>query len=245
MAVFFMLGRKNYRNYERFECNDINAKINYKGHIYDGKTIDISEGGFGITVEKAAYFPYRDGTNSEVMEVNLTNEKYTANVSAEIVTVTSEKDKGWKYSFQIVNMTENDKRQYMQLIYDREHTLPKSISIKSSVYGDMVMNIKGRVNGKAQSARKMARVKVNNRYHLKGTGLVTIINFNFENVYLAGDEERNELDIILEQGIIMNCLKVKGQKNLYKISNIEELMENGRFNEIVQEWENMQNIAQK
>lgn len=233
MAIFFMLGRKNMRNSERFVCN-INAEILYKDKIYTGHTIDISEGGFSIEMNEAVYFPY-EKSNSERIEVTLFEKQYKAKMLTDIVSVIKDKDSGWKYSFQIREIEELDKGEFMQLIYDRVHTLPKNISVTSSVYGDMFNNIKGRVSRTLQSSRRLPRVKVHKSYPVIEGGTVEINNFNFEYVYLSQSEIRKVINIVLGEDVVLSCSKEKD--NLYKVNNKEALINSKKFNDILKEWE--------
>ena len=239
MAVFFMLGRKNYRNYERFDCTDIAVDINYNGNTYKTYTLDISEGGFCVEMEHATYLPYKEGEKSELFDVTLYSSKYSCDVVVEIIAVAKDKKNNiWKYSFEIVSMDENNKKQYMQLIFDREHTLPKKISVTSSVYGDVLMNITGRINKKAYSKRKLARIDIGKSYPVKEGGEVNIVNFNFEHIYLGEEEKRKELNIILSEDVVLNCVKPSLSGNIYNVENLNSLINNKEFEQIVLGWEN-------
>lgn len=158
MAIFFMLGRRNMRYYERLTC-EVDVELMCNDMLYTGKTVDISEGGFQVDFDTSVYLSYIE---DKVIDIKVSNDKYVANVKAVVIGVTEENDER-KYSFVIKEITDKDKRQYMQLIYDRAHTLPRSISVTSSIYGDIFSNIAGRVNKKKYSGRKLVGPDVNRR----------------------------------------------------------------------------------
>lgn len=158
MAIFFMLGRRNMRYYERLTC-EVDVELMCNDMLYTGKTVDISEGGFQVDFDTSVYLSYIE---DKVIDIKVSNDKYVANVKAVVIGVTEENDER-KYSFEIKEITDKDKRQYMQLIYDRAHTLPRSISVTSSIYGDIFSNIAGRVNKKKYSGRKLVGPDVNRR----------------------------------------------------------------------------------
>ena len=125
----------------------------------------------------------------------------------------------------------------MQIIYDREHTLPRTISKSSSIYGDISSNIIGRINNISSLSRKQVRLDVNKSYPVKTGGEVKIINFNFEYVLL--DVEKDGLDkyeIELDKDLVLICHRER--QNLYKIDNIGALQMDVDFQKIVMEWGN-------
>ena len=133
-------------------------------------------------------------------------------------------------------MSADDKKEYMQLIFDRKHTLPKKISVTSSIYGDIFANISRRVNKKNYSSRKLARIDVNRSYKTTDGPDVKIIDFNFENIWIDSGETRKRFNLILQEGIILECEKKKHQ--LYSVKNIDSLIMNEAFNNIIIDWEN-------
>ena len=231
MAIFFMLGRRNMRNHERFAC-ELDVELTYNDKLQKGKTVDISEGGFQVIFDTAAYLSYKEDNE---IDIRISNAKYSACVKAIVVAVKKEDD-DWKYSFEIKNMSHEDKKQYMQLIYDRSHTLPKKISVTSSIYGDIFANISRRVNKKQYSSRKLARIDVNRSYKTTDGPDVKIIDFNFENIWIDSGETRKRFNLILQEGIILECEKKKHQ--LYSVKNIDSLIMNEAFNNIIIDWEN-------
>ena len=230
MSVFFMFGRKNYRTSERFHVA-VPVKVMVDGLPYESQTVDISEGGLSTIFPKAIYIAEEDEVDVEVWDKH-----YQAKMKMKVASVSNVKDKGYKYSFKITEMDEATKREYFQIIYDREHTLPQVISRKSSVYGDISSNIARRINNNVLSSRKLARMEINKEYSLVSGEKVFLENFNFEYIVVSNKSRlRNELQIVLKPGLVMECYKVSG--NLFKVDNLDELQDNPDFKIIVSEWD--------
>lgn len=230
MAIFFMNGRKNYRNSERF-YGQLALQISVDGETYEATTSDFSEGGLSAILPKAVYI-----ANGKLVDICIKDREYKAEMKMQIASVSEVKDKGYKYCFQIVEIDNENKQEYMEIIFDRDHSLPQTISKSSSVYGDIVSNIKGRVNKSTSSSRKLVRLDVNKEYPLKCGGNVFVKNFNFEYVLLedkAGIPEKCEIE--LEKDVVLICHRQKG--SLYKIDNLEALQSDIAFQNIIAKWD--------
>lgn len=230
MAIFFMLGRKNYRSSERFNVR-VPLSITVEGKTYETITTDVSEGGMSTVVSKAIYFD-----DDDIFDVRVRDREYNAAMKVKIASVSEIKDKGFKYCFQIVEIDDDNKKEYMQIVFDREHSLPQTISTTSSVYGDIASNIKGRVTKTSTSSRKFARLEINREYPLLRRGSVFLKNFNFEYVLLE-DRASNPVNCKIELGenVILECHKDRA--GLYAVDNIDDLMENPDFLKILSLWD--------
>lgn len=230
MAIFFMLGRKNYRSSERFDA-EVPVTLYVDGLPYESYTEDLSEGGLSFILPKAVYI-----AEDEEVDIEVSDKGYQARMKMVVAAVSNVKDKGYKYSFKITDIDEANKKEYFQIIYDRQHSLPQIISRKSSVYGDISSNIARRINSNVTSSRKLARMEINKEYHLVSGEKVFLENFNFEYVVIANKfVMHNEVQIVLKPGLVMECYKVSG--NLYKVDNLDELQDNPDFKIIVSEWD--------
>ncbi len=230
LAVFFMLGRKNYRGSERFVAS-VPFSINVDNNVYETSTCDVSEGGMSIIMSKAIYFD-----DDDVFDVRLRDRDYNATMKVKISSVSEIKNKGYKYCFQIVELDDENKKEYMQIVYDREHTLPKTISVSSSVYGDIASNIRGRITSVTNSLRKFARLEVNKEYSLVDGGSVFLINFNFEYVLLEDRETNPEkCSIQLDDNIRLECQKERA--GLYRVHNLDSILEDTNFQKILSVWD--------
>ena len=232
MAIFFMLGRKNNRSSERFSGKiPLMLLVDFED-AYEAATEDFSEGGMAIVMDEPIYI-----NKESNIEIWMNDRGYRARLKVKLASASETKDKKYKYSFQIYDLDEDNKKIYMQIIYDREHTLPKTISKSSSIYGDISSNIIGRINKISYLSRKQVRLDVNKSYPVKTGGEVKIINFNFEYVLL--DVKKNSLDryeIELDKGLELICHRER--ENLYKIDNIGALQMDVEFQKIVMEWGN-------
>ncbi len=238
MAIFFMLGRKNERMTERFTV-DLPVEIHFDNKIYEGSVCDISEGGFAFLLEEAIYLPH---DNDKMAEFYIQDREYYAKVSGKIVTVKKENRKNsWKYCVSVADMDEKNKEEYLQIIYDREHTLPKTMGRSSSYFGDISSNLSRRIQTTEGSHRKTARVIVDEVCELKDGSKVKFENYNFEFVRLSATEENgvvpDKVVLYPKTKYEMICEKTSINPNVYKILNWKELTENAEFMKKVKAWE--------
>jgi cellulose synthase (UDP-forming) len=126
-ALFFMLERHAFRYTERIKAEE-NVCIQYRNLSYLARTIDVSETGAALFVQNPIYLP-------ELTPIQLVIETslYTAHLDAKIVYVKQQGD-GWRYSVTVQPASDEDKRQYMQIIYDRSHSLPKQMDLWDTAY---------------------------------------------------------------------------------------------------------------
>ena len=231
MAIFFMLGRKNNRSSERF-AGHIPLYLIVDGDAYKAVTEDFSEGGMAVIIDDPVYF--QEDTDIEIW---IHERDYKAKLKVRLASAKETKDGKYKYSFQIVELDDENKKAYMQIVYDREHSLPKTISKSSGIYGDITSNIIGRMSKIPFSSRKQIRLDVNKEYPVKSGGNVGIINFNFEYVLLdVTEEDFDKFEIELEKGLVLICHRQ--HNNLYKIDNLGALQSDIGFQKIVTEWGN-------
>lgn len=137
-ALFFMLGRRSYRASERIQAEE-RVHIKYKDIEYEAVTMDISDHGLSFYTSYHIELP-KDALVSIKLETN----RYEANLEGTIVYIRKEGD-GRRCSAVVKPVEERDKRQYMQIIYDRIHSLPKQIDPWVTAYDDMLRNIERRM----------------------------------------------------------------------------------------------------
>ena len=231
MAIFFMLGRKNNRSSERFS-GKVPLMLLVDDDAYEAVTEDFSEGGMAIVMDSPIYI-----NDDSQIEIWMNDRGYKTKFKVRLASATETKDKKYKYSFQIIELDEESKKTYMQIVYDREHTLPKTISRSSSIYGDIASNIMGRMSKISFASRKQVRLDVNKEYKAMTGEQVKILNFNFEYVLLDVTEEAPEkFELELEKGLVLICHRQ--HNNLYKVDNIGALQSDIGFQRIVTEWAN-------
>lgn len=142
-AVFFMLGRKAKRRYDRIGAEE-RIEFEYQGTIYVGKTEDLSEKGIAWSGECGGQ--QRLPKPGERMEVVIVTEHYRAKLRVEIVYV-SHTEKGTRFAASAEPVSEPDMRNWLQIIHDRAHSLPKEIDPWRTVYDDIVRNVHMRRQG--------------------------------------------------------------------------------------------------
>ena len=230
MAVFFMLGRKNYRTSERF-MGRVPVTLFIDDLPYHVYTEDISEGGMSVTFDTAVYI-----SEDEEIEAEVCDKGYEARVKMKVASVSTLDSGVHKYCFAITEMDFDNKKEYFQIVYDREHSLPKTISRKSSVYGDISSNIVERFAKPDESSRKHVRLGINRNYPLTTGEMVYLKNYNFNYVLITEEIPiEDEIEIVIDTNIIMKCNRFRN--SLFKVQNVEELTDNPAFMKIVAEWD--------
>lgn len=257
MSIFFMVGRRNERETERFTVS-LPMSVFYNNNKYEGMVSDISEGGFAFDMQEAVFLPH--GKDKEKIGFNLHNTDYSANVYGYIVNVRQIKETGvWRYCVQICEMNEENTKEYMQLVYDRVHTLPMLLTNKTSYFEDLENNVSRRMKGRTASRRELPRITVNERYKTLNGDNVKILDFNFECVRLnvaiendyaekitqnKSDAETESVEIIypgdvtilLGNNCRMICKLLDNRKGLYQVVNRMELDQSSEFKNIVNKW---------
>jgi cellulose synthase (UDP-forming) len=183
LAVFFMLGRDNQRGTVRVGA-EVPATVRYDDTHYDGVTVNLSEGGLCVRFAAPVYLP-----DDQSFSVRLTTERYEASLECAVSHVDAAPDrKAWFYSLVIVAMDEANRSRYMQIVFDRPHSLPDHIQDTLSVVEDFRMNIDERLSDdKQESLRKLPRVSVRMAVALTNGDKVRIEDFNFKYLRLSGD----------------------------------------------------------
>ncbi|WP_242967881.1 glycosyltransferase [Tepidibacter mesophilus] len=236
MSIFFMIGRNVYRKYERtmakVQCiiENSNFKINCL-------TRDISESGFSIILDFPKYIDYK-----EECEIVLKTDRYLSHFKAKIVHVDRIK-KQWKFSFYICEIKELEKKQLLQIIYDRKPSLPQVLDTDGSTFEDLKINTFKRIKKEKMSNRKLARFVIDESIEAVGYGIVKLKDFNYEYMRIRmGLRESEHLIIPLEHGITLNCTFIqninKSHERLYRIVNYEDIAQNKNFEVILKKWIN-------
>ena len=235
-AVYFMMGRKAYRASERFEA-EIPLKLCYKGKLFSAKTKNISEGGFLFTMEHPAYLP-----DDEPLEFSLSSDRYSATVKGNIVYITSTGNQ-WLYHVKLVpGMTEQDTREYLQLVYDRQPSLPKSMNIWVTAFDDLVNNASQRLEKQRSEMRALPRIQLERSVRSEEGVTGTLIDFNFKFALMRGlSEKADTLTIIPRNGVqivLQNANKPMTTPGvtLYNVVNWEELTASKAFQTLLEDW---------
>lgn len=241
LAVFFMMGRKNYRKADRFQAR-IPVDVAYNKRIYRGITTDVSETGMSVALDFPVFLP-----DDKLFKVQLTTNVYRAEMMCEVVHVDPQTDTGWRYSFRIMEINDDNRRQYLQIVYDRQHSLPRVISETLTVFDDFSVNVDKRLTDERQkrAIRRLPRIRTNVQGHLADGKSVTIEDYNYKYVWLKGAHRlpaASDFAITLNNGIVFHLRLADGQSKvrksggLYQILNWEELLDNPLFSQTLAAW---------
>ena len=248
MSIFFMTGRNNERLSERLEVR-LPIEVNYDGRTMEGTVVDISEGGFAFVLHEAVYLPYKDDEEAEFI---IRDRDYKASVTGRIATVKEIKESGssnWKYCICLTGMDEENREQYSQIIFDREHTLPKTLSKRSSYIGDVMKNIEMRAgHTRVNSARHTPRIKANEKVISEAGQKILLEDFSFEYVRLSflSDNPNEKISLLdfpkrlvlfPEEAYRMVCVPSGFNQNIYRIENFRELEQSNAWEGKIKEWE--------
>lgn len=236
MAIFFMMGRKDMREYTRF-----NAKVPIvlkSGDMeYQAVTKDISEAGISILLD----YPEPIDDDKDI-EFSIETEYYKANGKIKLTNVVKYK-KGWDYRFVITDLSEKNRREYYQIVYDREHSFPTKVKKGLSIYSDFYINIHNRIDGFANSKRTRPRIVVDEKYETDKGCRARVVDFNFEYILLRCDKTNEKsLSVILSEDVSIKCEYVRnfymGSKELklFSVKNLDELVRDEKFIELVRKW---------
>lgn len=128
VAIKFMYGRDNKRRAFRFFEN-INSKI-ITSDQKDGQAIDLSKTGIGVVFDE----PLDSKEKGDGLTFTICDHGYEAHLNGTIVNAYQKKEK-WYYGILLdkFETKSNEKRNYYQLVFDREHSLPKETNSKLSL----------------------------------------------------------------------------------------------------------------
>lgn len=234
MALFFMFGRQSHRQHERFE-SEIDCIISYGNRIIRTKTNNISEKGISAILD----FPEFISPNEEV-KIKLSTKRYETSWVGRVANVMNFKNR-WKYGFEIMDITQENGNKMLQIVYDREPSLPKEIDAGISTVDDIVINIWKRTLGNSYFSRKLPRVELSNMIETADgkKGILRDFNYEFLTIQFLRGEKIPEKFNLVENDVIMECTladkKVK-QGACYKIENVEEIKNNIEFRSILKSW---------
>lgn len=196
MAIVFMFGRVNYRSDERFYAR-VPISITTSHKNLQGYTLDLSEGGMGIALSYPEFI-----APDEEIHIEAEYKAYHCKFKGRVRHI-QQLDDQWKYSIRIDELSEYNKSQYMQIIYDREHTL--STKINSHVIKDVYVALKGRVQDGFLSNRKLPRIPIN-KVVLNAQGQsIKLINYNYEYILMEGIYTEEKITLMLTDECEMIC----------------------------------------
>lgn len=234
MAVFFMFGRKSHRQYERFDVS-VDCLILFGDRLIKTKTDNISENGISVILDFPEFIPPKEN-----IRVSLATDLYETTWYGRVTNVMNVNGK-WKFGFQISDITEENLRQMLQIVYDREPTLPKEIGILNSMADDLLVNIWNRTKGQEYYSRKLARVELKNWVKTDSGDKLLLRDFNYEYItFQFYKGKRIPEHITLKEKLFkIRCSLVEEHAKLgacYKIDNYDEISSNIEFRNVLKSW---------
>lgn len=234
MSLFFVMGRNAVRKNER-QVAEIPCTITARYGSYKGVTRDISEGGVAVII------PYAfDVDEEEICGIQLDSDRYHAAIEGKIVSVTKSKQ-GWCYVFGVTGLKDS-RQDFLQLIYDREPSLPDNLDESLSSFDDLRLNITRRVVKSDFQNRKKARIPVMKNFTTNMGDKVKMINFNYQfALFELGVFAPDHFTIELEKGLTIQLKKnriIGEQDVLYRVENYQEIYDNKELYEKMENWAN-------
>ena len=234
MSLFFIYGRRHHRQFERFNA-EVDCLISYGDRIIRTKTTNISERGISVALN----FPEYISPEEDVL-IRLATERYETSWSGRVVNVIHVKDK-WRYGFEMTEISEENKREMFQIVYDRDPSLPKEIDAGLSTVDDIMINIWRRTDGNEYFSRRLPRVELFNFVKASDGKKLLLRDFNYEFLtirFLRSDKVPEKL-VLLDNNIQINCsLQDKNSRfgACYRIDNSEEIARNLEFRNVLRSW---------
>lgn len=235
-AVYFMMGRRAYRASERFDAS-IPVHLKYERQSILASTRNISEGGFLFALDRPVYLP-----SDRPLEFSLRSERYCADVRGRIVYISSAPG-SWLYHVRLeAEQDEDARRQYLQLVYDRATSLPKSLNVWVTAFDDIVNNANARLEKQRAEMRALPRVPINRTAKFEEGGSATLVNFNFK-YFIARDvtTQTKKLTLLPRPGIQILLEEADmptphANYKLYYVVNWEELTRSKAFQTLLEDW---------
>jgi cellulose synthase (UDP-forming) len=225
MSIFFLAGRKVFRNHER-SMAAVDCMLTTEDETISCITHDLSEGGISVILDTPKYIP-----GDIEIGIKLVNDRYSSEFTGKVAHVASIGSR-WKYAFTVKEITEQEQRQLLHIIYDREPTLPQKLDKDISTFEDIRLNFVRRGQSEFMSNRKLARIALNRELQTPDHGTVTLLDFNYEFVLVEIEPHdlANEIQLPLGENISLECAWVQSLRDkrgdLYRVTNIRDIARN-------------------
>ena len=142
-AVFFMLGRESRRISDRIKARE-KARCDFPGGSLETVTLDVSEEGIALALPgKQAGEKRSLPAKGESFRIRVVTEHYRAELKALCVYRGEE-----KLTASVEPADETSRRHWLQIIHDREHSLPRELDPWMTVYDEIRWNLQARWKGK-------------------------------------------------------------------------------------------------
>lgn len=231
MSIFFILGRKTVRKFERMEVKEV-CTVETQYETIKGMSVDASESGISILFDEPV-----DIDENEKVRITINDAKYKACVEAEVVLVTNYNDK-WKYAFSVTDMLES-KADYIYIIYNNFSGMPENLDESSSSFDDLRINITRRVKKDNFHNRKMARIPMDVSVEVDGK-TVAVHNFNYKYILLSKMHSAPKaISVKITENLTLECERERqfGEElYLYTVTNYQEIHTDKKMQEELKCW---------
>lgn len=227
MAVFFLLGRINYRSSQRFRA-EIPVTFSVGTRRVHGTTCDISENGLSFVTD----FPeFLHG----IVDFELRDGKWAARVSGEVVQV-GQFGNQWKYGVKLAELPFEEKQNYAQIVFDRLPTL--ATEIKTSAAKDLMVFFKRKTASSVLSQRKLPRIPLDASLKTDSGETVHVSNYNYQYMLLTGTVPGPAFDVYMGNTVLhlkKTPSSVGGKDTLFEIENWENISDSLELHEALLE----------
>lgn len=232
MAVFFLLGRRQFRQSDRFLAEE-NCHVQQGTLEVDCTSIDISEDGFALLFTRPEFI---DPDQEFTLTFHTDLSRYDVTLKGKIAQVIHIEE-GWKYAGYITELSEEDRDEWNAIVHDRLPSLPQTIVESRGFYEDFEINIRRRTHKEAFFSRKTVRLNLNYSTNLPNAGHVWIKNFNYYYMLLEFPNGAlhipDEIFIPVSKNLSLHCQKDSqqfgGNEVLYRIANNDAIQADATF----------------
>ncbi len=227
MAVFFLLGRINYRSSQRFQA-EIPVTFSVGTRRVHGTTCDISENGLSFVTDFPEFI-------HGIVDFELRDGKWAARVSGEVVQV-GQFGNQWKYGVKLTELPLEEKENYAQIVFDRLPTL--ATEIKTSAAKDLMVFFKRKTASSVLSQRKLPRIPLDASLKTDSGETVHVSNYNYQYMLLTGTVPGPAFDVYRGNTVLhlkKTPSSVGGKDTLFEIENWENISDSLELHEALLE----------
>ncbi|MBN7773826.1 glycosyltransferase [Clostridium aminobutyricum] len=238
-AVFFMCGRKIYRKSERFDAV-MPLQVSYDNRTLNACTVNVSEGGLAFSLDNPEYIP-----PDRPISFLVYNHRYRA-VFQGFVTYVKQSGSKWYYGVNIQALDAENRRQYMQIVYDRMHSLPTKLNVWISAFDDLANNVSSRMEKQKMDMRALPRIELHHPLNFDDGSRALLVDFNYRYTFVADFSFRGTDSIrhtcTLQEGLVLILEPVKEEQTssreglLMKVVNWQELAYHPAFKHLLHQW---------
>ena len=231
-AMYFLLGREIFRESDRIEVKE-KITCNDSGIKFSGVTSDLSDTGLSFDLDTRTSIPI-----DKPITLEITTDLYKSKFKA-VVVVCNKLDQSGKYRYRckISDIDDKNKRQYSQIMHDREHNLTSKLNLWMTSIDGIIINAHKRIQKVKAEKRQLPRVNIGECITLNTGVVANFVDFNYRYVNLDVSikssidsstkysfvfHEKYEIEIKLSD-------KADNNKRLFEIVNYESLIHNSDF----------------